>query len=74
MKTHADSATELVAKMDSRVWAKACADAVLYHDFGLLKRALPGVEFSVDMPGVNQRTVVGTCADGSMAVWAVGLS
>lgn len=71
--THADVATQLVMKLDSRIWAKACADAVLYNDFHLLKRLLPGVDFTVELVGVNQRTVVGTCTDGSLAVWKVGM-
>ncbi len=74
MKTNADIATELVEKLPVTIWAKACRDAVLYHDFTLLQRALPSVEFSVEIAGINQRTVVGKCADGSMAVWGVGLS
>lgn len=76
--THADVATKLVEGLDPRVWGKACADAVLYADFDMLERMLPGIDFTVEMPqlmsDINRRMVVGTCTDGSKAVWLVGLS
>lgn len=74
MKTHADIATELVERLDPKIWGQACAQAVLYDDFRMLEHCLPGVDFTVELEGINQRTVVGKCTDGSLAVWAVGLS
>lgn len=73
--TNADIATKLVAEnLPAQVWAQACKNAVLYLDFAMLNRLLPNVEFSVESAELNKKVIIGVCADGSRAVWAVGLA
>lgn len=74
IQLHSEIATTIVGKLPPGVWGRACADAVLHADFDTAKRILPGVRFVVETVGAGQSVLIGECADGSKAVWAVGLN
>lgn len=72
--THSERACHVVGKLPPNVFAMAVRDAVLYNDFGKLEKILPGVRFEMAHVGIEQRSLIGHCADGSIAAWAVGTS
>lgn len=70
--THAEIASQTVAKLPAGVFGLAALSAVQHADFELLKRMLPGVEFSVHPLERDRWELRGRCADGSFVVWMVG--
>ena len=70
--THAEVACRLVGELPPGVFARAVQAGVMHHDFEMLKQMLPGVSFTSQKinPGVWE--LLGTCADGSVAVWLAG--
>lgn len=70
--THAQIAKVLIAGRDPRIFAQACLPVVQRGDHSLLERMLPGVVFASRKVGPDEWELVGTCADGSVAVWRLG--
>lgn len=72
MATHAQIARNLLVGQSDGVFAHAARDAVIDANFATLERMLPGMKFATRPTGTDQWELVGTAADGSVAVWRVG--
>jgi hypothetical protein len=61
----------MMATLPPGVFGRAARDAILYADYTLLERMLPGVEFSVRPLETDRWELAGKCADGSFVIWTV---
>ena len=70
--THAQIAKMLIAGRDPKIFAQACLPVVTAGDHSVLERMLPGTRFASRKVGPDEWELVGTCADGSVAIWRLG--
>lgn len=72
MPTHAQIATNLVAKLPPGVFGRGALAAIQHQDFTTLETMLPGVRFATTKVGADEWQLAGACEDGTTAIWRVG--